>query len=84
MLILTTILQVAINGSLNVLRQAEQAGVTNFAYVSSIATVGNYTAMDEVSDKSMSRTQVLTAVLLQCYSPDIRSAKALQFISGRC
>jgi len=53
-------LDVAISGSLNLFRQAALAGVTNFAYVSSIATLGKYTEMPEITDKlwfQITRTQ---------------------------
>ncbi|CAL1696095.1 unnamed protein product [Somion occarium] len=44
-------LDVAINGSLNIFRQAEQAGVKNFAYVSSIIAI-NMTGPPPWSDQS--------------------------------
>ncbi|KAH8100073.1 NAD-P-binding protein [Cristinia sonorae] len=58
-------LEVAVDGSLNVLRQAEKAGITNFAYVSSIVAVttrflfGDYSPLSD-NENSMKEWSPIT------------------------
>ncbi|THH21778.1 hypothetical protein EUX98_g8278, partial [Antrodiella citrinella] len=47
----TESLDIAIDGTLNVFRQAEKVGITNLVYVSSSSTMGDYASAPEVSDK---------------------------------